>query len=113
VLAGVRATYVLPLRFATPSARRIVAVTDDVVAAQLFWLAGRRISARSEAPETVSPWEDDLVQAATQLGLGPASGDQLTLVIHDAQRLAGSAPGRIVELLNCRVQFADEEQAVE
>ena len=107
------AMYVLPLKHADPSARRFVAVTADVVAAQLIRLAGERLAAASDEPETVSPWEDAVVQAATQLGLGPARGDQLALIVRDVEGVAGTVPDRLAELLSCRVAFADQEHAVE
>jgi hypothetical protein len=46
---------------------RIVAATNDLIAAELVWLA---LTASDEPTEDVGPWEDSAVQHATELGLG-------------------------------------------
>ena len=65
-------------------ALNVAAVTADLVAAELIALA---LLADLAAPdvETLGPWEDPLVQRATELGLGVASPTHLRLVIPDTE----------------------------
>lgn len=58
--------------------RLVVAMADDQIAAELAGLALRQLS-KVEEDEPVGPWEDALVQRATELQLGVLLPDRLTV----------------------------------
>lgn len=74
---------------------RIAAVTHDLIAAELGWLA---LAASGETAEAVGPWEDPAVQRATQLGLGALGPHQIS-VVSTGTEAAVSLAGQIATTL--------------
>jgi hypothetical protein len=60
--------------------------------------------------ESFTPWEDSVVQAAAQLGFGPALGDQLTLRLTAPHPVSEVMAERLRELLDCRVMLSKGER---
>ena len=69
--------------------RSLVVATTDVVAAELAWLALRDDDAEPERPAP-GPWEDPVVQRATELDLGVRLPAQLEVALRSAD--AGPDP---------------------
>lgn len=102
LLTGVHARFIIGFSI-TSSRAQVAALADHPVAAQLVWRAAQCITADRDAPEAPTPWEDSVVQAAAQLGFGPALGVQLTIHLRDPHSLYPGLAGRLHELLGCQV----------
>jgi hypothetical protein len=64
---------------ATVRTMSIAASTTDPIVAELLGRALLRVNANSVTDETVAPWEEPLVQRASELRLGVQSADQVKL----------------------------------
>lgn len=107
--AAVQSTYVLDAnRLANGLATNLVAWTEDPVAAELVGLGMRRYFEAAQGHESVSPWEDEQVQAATEIGLGPLAGSNLLLRADSASSQAREIANYLVDELGCRVEWLTE-----
>lgn len=109
LLTGIRSAFIVVFRSGNRQLATVMAGTEHPIAAQLIWRAGQRNMATRDAPDSAAPWEDPVVQAAAQLGFGPALGAQLTVALDDARGLAPTLSATLVELLGCQVVRREHE----
>lgn len=85
------------------NATATLAVTDDIIAAEVCLLAAQQLSwIRSGFEESV-PWEHPRIQAACQLGLGISGGHALVLRVRRDDDVAQRVAERIARRLDCAV----------
>jgi hypothetical protein len=99
--AAVNAGYLLTLRL--PDVPPVCAWTTDPTTASLLALASRWLTERRERPDRTTPWEHPLVQRAAELGMGPANGGSLTLLLAGQDSRLEFAGRELAEVLGCRV----------
>lgn len=82
---------------------------DDALSAELAGVGIQRLVDTRRGFESVSAWEHERVQAATELGLGPPAGDAIVL---RAERDGGPSEriaGFLRDELSCRVEWIEGE----
>jgi hypothetical protein len=103
LLTGVRARFIIGFSARGLPRADVAVATDHPIAAQLVWRAAQRIAEWQAGLESMTPWEDGVVQAAAQLGFGPAFGAQLTVHVSAPDQLNLAVAEALQELLDCAV----------
>lgn len=79
VAAALPANYLLDASRLTGIAANLCAWTSDPLSAELVGVALQRLMDVNRGYESVSTWEDERVQSATEVGIGPAAGSDIIL----------------------------------
>lgn len=96
IATAARVTYILDgSRLPGPLATNLAVVASDPLSAELVALAIRRYVDLEQGRESSGSWEQPQVQAATELGLGPSSGTELTLHVDEPSALSRFIAGEL------------------
>lgn len=79
VAAALRANYLLDASRLTGIAANLCFWTTDALSAELAGIAVQRLMDVTRGYESVSTWERQRVQVATEIGIGPAGGTDIVL----------------------------------
>ncbi len=94
-------------------ATNLMAWTDDPVAAELVGLGIRRYVEDAQGYETSGPWENERIQAAAELGPGPASGSDLLLRVDDSTSGSRATADYLADQLSSRIEWVTERDDFE
>lgn len=105
-----RATYLLDAsRLPGELTVKLLAWTDNPVAAELVGLGIRRYFEDAQGHETIGPWENARVQAAAELGHGPASGSAIVLRADASTDGVRAMAVYLADQLSCGIQWVTAE----
>jgi hypothetical protein len=93
--------------FSTTSGIAILALTTDVVAAELCALTVQQLSWAFSGYEQAGPWEHPRIQAACDLGVGIAAGFGLAVSARPGDDPAQRLAERIARRLDCTIEIEE------
>lgn len=109
--AGIPFTWLLDLTLGGGSGSgdtvTILAITRDIVAAEVCLIADQQLSWLRAGYEELGPWEDPRIQAACDLHLGVGGGHALVLHCARGDEPANRLAERIARRLDCNVEQHD------
>jgi hypothetical protein len=94
-------------------ATNLVVLADNPLSTELVALGIHRFMDIARGIESVSAWEHPRVQAATELGIGPASGDDILLHVWRADSGVHSLVEFLTTELGCSVAWIEDGEAGE
>lgn len=110
IASAVRARYILDgTRLAGGVPTNLCAWVSDPLTTELLGLGLRRYIDTRRGYESVTAWEHERVQAATELGLGPAVGSEIVL---RADREIADIANFLGDELGCPVEWLPEKETM-
>lgn len=86
-------------------AANLAAYAGDAVTIELAALAILRFIDHARGFETTGAWEEARVQAAAELGMGPSTGDNISLVVHEQDARLKELADFIALELSCQLTW--------
>jgi hypothetical protein len=90
-------------------ATNIAVWAPDPLSAELAGAGLRRFIDAARGYESVSAWEHERVQAATELAIGPATGAAMLIRAEEANRAVRPVAEYLANELSCRITWVAEE----